>query len=293
MAEKNATFYAQETISPELRAQFEKRYPPLDLERRDPIPAYLGYSVLNGRVRVSRPDNWVLRRASGDPGRRFIQYVSPREYIFSVYEWPDDGSTPWRDVLARYEQEAKDQKAEILERRIPVASFGSQGREYIVKRRVPAARTPFVNMSREILARGDRRIVLVQVVHQGDVVAQPEMDELRRVIETIEVDLPSSGASGRGHTGTREGGPASPSCCAPTRSPSTKRDRIGSVAFVASRVVRPRMPPRWLPSWNCGASSAASDSSTSASSTPPEKWLIVAASSACIGPPGASPSKRS
>ncbi len=40
--------------------------------------------------------------------------------------------------------------------------------EKAAKRRVKAAKQPFVNMSREFLARSEHRVVLVQIVHQGE-----------------------------------------------------------------------------------------------------------------------------
>ncbi|HVJ88481.1 MAG TPA: hypothetical protein VM580_01680 [Labilithrix sp.] len=187
VAEKNKTFYAYDTASKDLIDLFEKPYPPLDLRGQPDKLDYRGVSVLNGRVHVSRPIEWTLRKASNEPGRRFVQYVSPKEYVFAVYEWPDHADAPWREVIARYEGAAKASHAELLEQRVPMATYNTQARAYVVRRRVPASKQPYVNTSLELLARNDRRIVLVQIVHQGEAVGELS-SELLRVVDTLKLD---------------------------------------------------------------------------------------------------------
>jgi len=188
VAERNRTFYAQDTASKVLVDLFEKAYPPLDAKPAQPEAVeYRGVSVLAGHVHVSRPTEWVLRKASNEPGRRFVQYVSPKEYVFAVYEWPDHPDAPWREVLARYEESAKTSKAELIEQRVPMATWNAQARAYVVRRRVLSAKTPWINTSLELLARSDHRIVLVQVVHQSESLADLT-GELRRVIDTLTLD---------------------------------------------------------------------------------------------------------
>ena len=187
VAEKNKTFYAYDTASKDLVDLFERPYPPLDLRAEPPKPEYRGVSVLNGRVHVSRPTEWILRKASNEPGRRYVQYVSPKEYVFAVYEWPDHADAPWREVIGRYEAAAKASHAELLEQRIPMATWNAQARAYVVRRRVPASKQSYVNTSLELLARNDRRIVLVQIVHQGEAVAELT-GELLRVVDTLTLD---------------------------------------------------------------------------------------------------------
>lgn len=187
VAEKNKTFYAYDTAGQDLVDLFERPYPPLDLRAEPPKLEYRGVSVLNGRVHVSRPKEWVLRKASNEPGRRYVQYVSPKEYVFAVYEWPDRPDAPWREVIGRYEDAAKASHAELLERRVPMATWNAQARAYVVRRRVPASKQPFINTSLELLARSERRIVLVQIVHQGEAV-QELAGELLRVVETLTLD---------------------------------------------------------------------------------------------------------
>jgi hypothetical protein len=72
---------------PRAGAQYEQRYPPLDFAAGD--AAYLGVTVVRGGVRLSRPKSWALREASNEPGRAFIQYISPSAYSFAIYERPD------------------------------------------------------------------------------------------------------------------------------------------------------------------------------------------------------------
>jgi hypothetical protein len=184
IAEKNRVFYAFDSASPELAAQFETPYPPLDLKTA--APEYKGVAVLEGKVRVSRPVDWVLRSASNEPGKHFVSYVSPHEYLFAIYEWPDRPEAPWRDVMHRFEESLKASHAEIVEKPVPMATWNAQGRAYVVRRKVPASKTPYVNTSYEFLARGENRIVLVQIVHQGDSI-EPESPELLRVVETLEL----------------------------------------------------------------------------------------------------------
>ncbi len=167
-------------------AAFEKPYPPLDLAEKAPNPEYIGVCVVGGYVCISRPRNWVIRAANNQPGSRFIEYVSPNEYIFAIYERRDPPDELWRDVLDRYEEDAKKAGAELLGSRIPVATWNAQGRAYVVKRPVAAAKQPFINMSRELLLRNESRVVLIQIVHQGSSIA-PVSDELYRTVQTLRV----------------------------------------------------------------------------------------------------------
>jgi hypothetical protein len=188
VAQQNRTFYSFESgVDETARRQAEWRYPPLDAAGHSPVLSYQGYAVLNGRVRLSRPNDWVLRGASDEPGKRYIQYLSPRAFLVSLYERPDVYDTPWPQVLKRYEAEAHDTKAELLTRRVPVASFGSQGRAFVVRRHVPGARGAYETLSHEVVARGERRVVLVQVLPQGGSLT-PIWGELQRTLETLEVD---------------------------------------------------------------------------------------------------------
>jgi hypothetical protein len=185
-AAKNRTFYDWTTGGGASAAEFEKRYPPLDQAPVEPLPEYVGVTVVRDGVHLSRPRNWLIREANGDPGRSYIQYVSPKAYIFALYERTDAPTDLWRDVMGRYEDDLKSAGVKATGQRVPIASFLGQGRAYAVERKVEAAKKPLVSHSREILMRGEHRIVLVQVVHEGENLAGIDQ-ELMRVLMTLEV----------------------------------------------------------------------------------------------------------
>ena len=186
VAFQNRTFYDYIFNGALDVAAFEKPWKPWDLPEQKPNPEYKGVAILNEKVHISRPVNWVIRDANNASGRRFIEYVSPNAYVFAIYERMDRPNELWRDIMNRYEQDVKDAGAQIVGSRIPMATYNAQGREFIIKRGVAAAKSPFVSVSREFLLRSDNRIILVQVVHQGETL-KPISDELWRVIQSIEV----------------------------------------------------------------------------------------------------------
>lgn len=165
---------------------FETRYPPLDLAAQGENPDYLGYTLVGGTIHISRPKNWVLRTASNKPEERFVEYISPNQYVFTIYERLDSPEDLWREVMGRYEQTTKDQGAELIGMRVPVATWNAQGRAYLVRRLIPGNKQPFRNMSREYLLRNEHRVVLVQVVFPSPTLA-PVNEELMRVFETLEL----------------------------------------------------------------------------------------------------------
>jgi hypothetical protein len=184
---ENGTFFQFDDLPGSSKnSAFERPYPPLDRKAQGGLPEYAGVSVLGGTVRISRPADWRIRRASLQPEKRFIEYVSPNEYLFAIYERVDSPVDPWKDVLERYENDAKAKGAELLGQRVPVATWNAQGREYIVRRTVKGQRAPYSHLSSEILVRGDHRIELVEIVHQGESIA-PVGAELLRVMETLQL----------------------------------------------------------------------------------------------------------
>jgi hypothetical protein len=189
VAQVTGTFYNFDDVGLGSSASkaLEEPYPPLNRKETPPSPEYIGVSILGGSVRLSRPKNWQIRRASLVPEHRFIEYISPNEYVFAIYERNDSPSDPWLGVLARYEEDAKKEGAEIIGQRVPVATWNAQGREYVVKRKIKAQKSPFVNFSREVLIRNDHRIDLVQIVYQGETL-KPVGDDLLRVLETLALD---------------------------------------------------------------------------------------------------------
>jgi hypothetical protein len=185
-AARNRTFYDWTVSGGNTTAQFEQRYPPLDYAEKQPNPEYLGVLVVRGGIRLSRPKEWMIREASNEPGRAYIQYTSPRAYSFGVYERPDSPTDLWRDILTRYEDDVASVGAKAVGRRVPVATWRGQGRAYSIERKVEAAKRPLISRSREILLRGEHRIVIVQIVHDGEDLSAID-DELARVIVTMEV----------------------------------------------------------------------------------------------------------
>jgi hypothetical protein len=186
IAFNNRVFYQYDDPNADI-SEFEGRYPPLDWHEITPLPEYIGVSLLRGAVRLSRPKGWVLAYASNKPMERFVQYVSPNEYLFSIYERVDSPEDLWRDVMSRYEADTKAAGGEILSARVPFATWDTQGRSYVVKRGIKAAKTPFIGMTREILTRSDHRIVLIQIVHQTGTL-KPLAGELYRVLQTLSLD---------------------------------------------------------------------------------------------------------
>ncbi len=147
--------------------------------------AYVGVSVLGGAVRFSRPASWHVRRGSSIAGRRFVEYVSPHEYLFAVYERPDSSGDSWTDVVRQYEAETP-KHVEWLGKAIPFAGFDTQGREYVLRRKVRGQRAPYENTSREFLFRGRHLFATVALVHQGlsDAAVEPEV---LRTLQTLSV----------------------------------------------------------------------------------------------------------
>jgi hypothetical protein len=185
-ATKNRTFYDWAVATGEGdQLEFEQRYPPLDLAEQPPNPVYIGVTVLRGGVRLSKPANWKMRDAGNVPGQAYLSYISPNAYSFALYERPDSPLDPWRDVIKHYEDDTKALGGKISSQRVPVATGIGQGRAYTIERDVEAAKKPLVSRAREYLVRGQTRIVLVQIVHPGELFEVD--DELMRVIDTLEV----------------------------------------------------------------------------------------------------------
>jgi hypothetical protein len=188
VAFQNKVFYQYDTYGAGLNAKgLEEHYPPLDKTEAAPLPEYIGVKVLSDAVRLSRPREWVIRSASMQPEHRYIEYVSPNEYMVAVYELVESPDETWREVMKRYEDQATKSGADLLGQRIPMATYNAQGRGYFVRRAVPAAKAPLLNYANEYLLRSDHRIVILQIVHHDEKLV-PMDAELRRVVETFQVN---------------------------------------------------------------------------------------------------------
>ncbi len=186
---ENRVFYPGEdqAASSSGSGNIERPYPPLDRNAQGALPAYTGVTILGGTVRLSRPAGWKVRRASLTPGRRYVEYVSPNEYLFdSTSSRPCRRATCGATSSTRTKKTSKPKGARCFGERIPVATWNAQGREFIVKRTVKGQRAPYSHLSSEIMLRGDNRIELVEIVHQGESIA-PVGAELLRVMETMQL----------------------------------------------------------------------------------------------------------
>jgi hypothetical protein len=178
--EENHTFFQTDETGGGA-TPFEVAVPALDLPAQPGGTIYVGVAVLGSSVRFSRPSNWRVRRASTAPGHRFIEYVSPHEYLFAVYERSDSTTcSSWSDVLPQYEDDAK-KHVEWEGKAIPIAGYDTQGREYVLRRKVRGQRAPYVNTSREFIFQGRHSYALVEFVHQGQSDASLEAELLKTV----------------------------------------------------------------------------------------------------------------
>ncbi len=164
----------------------EVPYPPLDQAARGGLPEYIGVAILGGTVHLSRPKNWTIRRTSSARERRFIEYDSPNAYIFAIYERTDSPVDSWRDVMDRYEDDAKSAGAELVAGRVPMATGNAQGRAYAMRRKIRGQKAPYTTFTREVLLRSEHRIDLVEIAHQGESLVGIG-DEMLRVMETLEL----------------------------------------------------------------------------------------------------------
>jgi len=187
IATQNRTFYDWAVPTEGAGAkEFEERYPPLDLAQADPFPEYIGVTVLRHGIHLSKPKDWILRDANNGAGQASVGYISPNAYSFAIYERPESPSFPWLDIMKRYEDDTSSLGAKISGKRVPLATGIGQGRAYDVTRNVEAAKAPLVSHSREYLVRGATRVVVVQIVYEGDDLSLVN-PELLRVVDTLEV----------------------------------------------------------------------------------------------------------
>lgn len=148
---------------------YEVYFPKLDREKQLTVPRMVGVGVLDGDVRLARPIDWTVRDADYTSERRYISYQSPRQFIFSILERVDPPTDTWSEVEKRYEGETKDLLGQFLSQRQVVGSANGQGRAYLVKSVVKAKPANYDSYATEVLLRGENRVLLVQIVHKGDI----------------------------------------------------------------------------------------------------------------------------
>jgi hypothetical protein len=184
-ATDNRTFYDW-SLGDRAATEFERPLPALDWPPQQKEPDFIGVEVLQGAVRFSRPSSWLMRNASSRPDAAYVHYVSPNAYSFVIYQRPYAPGQPWAELSASYEAELRAAGSKVVGRDIPVATSRGQGRAFSIETTFKSNAGPISSRSREMLLRGERRLVLVQVVHQEHDLAEDDL-ELLRAIGTLEV----------------------------------------------------------------------------------------------------------
>ncbi|MBN2194445.1 MAG: hypothetical protein JW751_16630 [Polyangiaceae bacterium] len=183
---ENRVFYEYGDISAQQLAEYERPYPPLDHDQEPPSVSFIGVQVLGGTVRFSRPTSWVIRNASNEPAKRFIEYVSPSQLVFTISEQVESPEEPWSFILDRYQAAAEKAGAKIESEPFPNATWNAQARGFRVRRYVRAPKAPFETACLEYIVRSDNRVLLVQIVHQDQTV-KPVQDEVMRAFTSMQV----------------------------------------------------------------------------------------------------------
>ncbi len=148
---------------------YEVYFPRLDRAKTVTAPRLVGVGVLDGDLRFARPIDWTVRDADYTAEKRFISYQSPRQFIFSVLERLDPPDDTWSVVEKRYEEETEELGGKILVYRHPIGTANSQGRSYVVNTKVKAKPANFEAYAHELLIRNETRLLLVQIVHKGEI----------------------------------------------------------------------------------------------------------------------------
>jgi len=162
----------------------ERPFPPLDETTAGGV-GWSGVSVLRDGVRFTRPARWQIRDASLEPGHSFIRYLSPDAFSFAIYERTDSPGKSWKDIMEHYEADVSANGAKAIGQRVPVATATNQGRAYTIDRKIES-KEPVLSRSREILLRGEHRIVLVQIVTSEENLSRLA-DQLTEILRRIEV----------------------------------------------------------------------------------------------------------
>jgi len=172
--EKDDVFYLHGGGVIDKDKSYESYFPRLDHNQTVTVPRLVGVGVLNGDVRFARPIDWTIRDANYTAEKRFISYQSPRQFIFSVLERLDPPTDTWSQVETRYEHETRELAGKFIALRQPIGTANGQGRSYLLQSKVRGRPENFDSYATEILIRNDKRVLLVQIVHAGEIDAIAE-----------------------------------------------------------------------------------------------------------------------
>lgn len=167
----------------DVNKSYETYFPKLDREKTLNVPRLVGVGVLQGDVRLSRPIDWTIRDADYTAEKRYISYQSPRQFVFSILERLDPPTDTWSEVEKRYEVETKELGGKIFAGRQPIGTANGQGRAYLLRSSVRGKPENFYSYATEMLIRNDKRVLLVQVVHQGEI--DPIADEVNAAVASL------------------------------------------------------------------------------------------------------------
>ena len=181
--DKDDVFYLHGGGVIDKNKSYETYFPKLDRVKTVTVPKLIGVGVLEGDLRFARPIDWTLRDADYTAEKRFISYQSPRQFIFSVLERVDPPTDTWSEVLVRYEVETRDLGGKILAGRQPIGTANGQGRAYLLRSAVKGKPQNFDSYATEILIRNNKRVLLVQVVHAGEIATIA--DEVNAAVASI------------------------------------------------------------------------------------------------------------
>jgi hypothetical protein len=182
---EDEVFYLQGGGVIDKNRSYEVYFPKMDRDKTLTVPRLVGVGVLDGDVRLSRPIDWSVRDANYAAEKRFISYQSPRQFLFSILERVDPPTDTWAEVEKRYETETRDLLGKFLASRHPIGTANAQGRSYVVRSTVKAKPENLNSYATEILVRSDERVLLVQVVHRGDI--ETIADEVNAAVASMVV----------------------------------------------------------------------------------------------------------
>jgi hypothetical protein len=181
--EKDDIFYLHGGGVIDKDKSYETYFPKLDREKSVDLPRLVGVGLFEGDVRFARPIDWTVRDANYTAEKRFISYQSPRQFIFSILERLDPPTDTWSQIETRYEKQTKELAGKFLAQRQPIGTANGQGRAYLLKSKVRGKPENFDSYATEILLRNDKRVLLVQIVHSGEIDAIAE--EVNRAVSSI------------------------------------------------------------------------------------------------------------